>query len=183
MNRAEGIGVVAVGDGGCCSVAHEGGAGIVGAYSDGHLGGSEKAVADVDGAVAPADEAAARVGRFAEQTAVEDAALDVEGIMASFGYESAVRAVALDTTIDGDAAEAVGDVGGAVHLANEPGGVLRAGGDGAADGAVLDGERAPLATNEAAGVGGGGVDVDDDVKVADGGWLTSLPPVGVVSLM
>ena len=89
--------------------------------------------------------------------------------MASFGYESAVRAVALDTTIDGDAAEAVGDVGGAVHLANEPGGVLRAGGDGAADGAVLDGERAPLATNEAAGVGGGGVDVDDDVKVTDGG--------------
>ena len=67
---AEGIGVVAVGDV-AYAVTGEGGAGIVGAYSYVHCGGGEKAVADVDGTVAPADEAAARVGRFAEQTAVE----------------------------------------------------------------------------------------------------------------
>ena len=156
LRGAEGAGVVTVGDGGAGAVAAEGGAWIAGAGNDLGLacaegGGGIERVGDGDGRVAPAYEAAAVAGAaggaYGEHLAVEHAALDANaGAIGGGvgGHDAAVCAVAADRAVDGDAADAVGDAGRALHDADESGGVLTVGADGAGGGAARDGQHAAV---------------------------------------
>ena len=133
LRVAEGLGVVAVGDGG--AVACEGGAAVgfngILAFGDGCW--CIEAVADIDRAAAPAYEAAAFVGQFryvAANHAVEQATLNGDRAAAG-GGESAVGAVVVDTAGDGDAAAAVADGYVTVVPAYESRSAFVGGGDGA----------------------------------------------------
>ena len=167
LGGAEGLGVVAVGDGG--AVAAEGGAGIAGAVNDlglavGEVGGGVERVGDGDGTGVPAYEAAAVGGggcACGEQFAVEHAALDVERAIVDNGHETAMRAVAANSAFDGDAAATVLDADRAPHARDKSCRILASGDysaihvhvpDGGADGIAEEGV-APFAVVEVEGDG------------------------------
>ena len=146
LRRTKGLGVVAVVKRAAVVAAEGGSAGDAGlAWGQGDVGGGGvEAVAEGDGAVVIAYEAAAEGGAVGgEQTAVEDAAIDGERVVVDC-HDAAVGAVALFAAVDDDAAAAVADRDGAPQAAGEAAGVLFGGVDVAVhmevadDGAVLE---------------------------------------------
>ena len=165
---AEGGGVVGVSRSGRVA-SGEGGAAVA-AYPRLVIGRGIERVGDGERAAVVAHEACAVGGAVGgEHTAGKGAALDGGGdAVGRAADESGVSAVTADGAVDGDATQAVAEGGVALCAADESGGVLVVGADGYAAGAVLDGERAPEGSDDAARVVLGGGDGAGNVKVADG---------------